>query len=68
MSAARWLVVALIVALPCAILNAEAQLGARVYRVGLLSPESPPPGLLDEFREELRKLGYVEGRNLALEI
>jgi putative ABC transport system substrate-binding protein len=39
-----------------------------MYRIGLLSPESPPPGLLEEFREELRKRGYVEGKNVALDV
>jgi putative ABC transport system substrate-binding protein len=48
--------------------NAEAQPGPRVYRIGLLSPESPPQGLLEEFGAELRRLGYVEGRNVSIEI
>ena len=67
-SAVFWLVTALIVALPGAPLNAEAQQGPSVYRIGILSPESLQPGLLEEFREELRKLGYVEGKNVAIEI
>jgi hypothetical protein len=46
---------------------AEAQQAGRVYRVGALSPDSPLPGLLENFREGLQKLGYVEERNLAIE-
>lgn len=32
-------------------------------RIGLLSPDVPPSELLQHFREGLRELGYVEGRN-----
>src|SRR5262249_44815272 len=39
----------------------------KVYRIGILSPEVPPPGLLQSFQEGLRELGYVEGKNLAIE-
>ncbi len=41
---------------------------AKLYRVGILSPELPPPGFLDAFRQGLRELGYVEGRDIALEV
>jgi ABC-type uncharacterized transport system substrate-binding protein len=63
-----WLVMTLTVAFQSGTLDAEAQQGSRVYRIGVLSPESLPSGLLEEFREELRKLGYVEGRNVSIEI
>jgi len=63
-----WLVMTLSVAFQDATLNAEAQQGPRGYRIGILSPESPPPGLLEEFRSELRTLGYVEGKNVSIEI
>jgi putative ABC transport system substrate-binding protein len=32
--------------------------------IGVLSPEIPPPGLLENFEEELRKLGYVPGQDI----
>ena len=38
-----------------------------VYRIGILSPESPPPGLVEIFREGLRELGYVEGQTITME-
>ncbi|MGA8395855.1 MAG: ABC transporter substrate-binding protein, partial [Pseudolabrys sp.] len=44
-----------------------AQQAAKLYRIGILSPELPPPGFLDAFRQGLRELGYVEGRDIALE-
>jgi putative tryptophan/tyrosine transport system substrate-binding protein len=49
-------------------LTAHAQQGAKVFRIGILSPELPPPGFLDAFRQGLRELGYVEGRDVALEV
>ena len=50
---------------------AEAQPVGRVYRLGILRPTRPPteteftPDL--RMRSALRKLGYVEGRNLIIE-
>jgi ABC-type uncharacterized transport system, periplasmic component len=49
-------------------LAAHAQQAAKLYRIGILSPELPPPGFLDAFRQGLRELGYVEGRDIALEV
>ena len=49
-------------------LAAEAQSAERVYRVGFIffsaDPTSP---VVPAFRQALRDLGYVEGRNLVLE-
>jgi putative ABC transport system substrate-binding protein len=45
-------------------LAARAQQVSSVPRIGYLSPGSASPGPLnyyDEFRRELRELGYVEG-------
>jgi putative ABC transport system substrate-binding protein len=41
----------------------------RVYRIGILEavPAAQNAGNLDALRDELRALGYVEGRNLILE-
>src|SRR5262247_3757134 len=49
-------------------LTAGAQQGAKLYRIGILSPELPPPGFLEAFRQGLRELGYAEGRDIALEV
>jgi ABC-type uncharacterized transport system substrate-binding protein len=46
-------------------LAAEAQQAMKVYRVGVLGNENNPPW--DGFRQGLRDLGYVEGRNLSME-
>ena len=48
-------------------LAAEAQHAGKVYRIGVLSPDSPPPGLFEAFQRRLRELGYVEGKNIATE-
>jgi putative ABC transport system substrate-binding protein len=46
----------------------RAQQAPKVWRVGVLEPGPPPSLFLDLFRAGLRDLGYVEGRNLTLEI
>jgi putative ABC transport system substrate-binding protein len=49
-------------------LSAEAQQPKKVPRIGILSPlSSSADDLLDAFRQGLRELGYVEGRNIVIE-
>jgi ABC-type uncharacterized transport system substrate-binding protein len=49
-------------------LAVEAQQAAKVSRIGFLSLNASPNVHLGEaFREGLRELGYVEGRNLVIE-
>ena len=50
-------------------LAAGAQQAARVARIGFLSPNaaSVNPRLFEAFRQGLRDLGYVEGRNVQIE-
>ena len=59
------------VGLFAAALGAEAQVPAKVYRIGLLggsSPTSPEAShLWGAFFQGLRDLGYVEGRNVVIE-
>ena len=47
-----------------------AQQAARVYRIGYLSFSSPPVSTPAEnaFRQGLRELGYVEGKNVIVEV
>src|SRR5262245_35283547 len=48
---------------------AEAQQSRKVFRIGFLdsSTASGMAVLLDAFKQELNKLGWVEGKNIALE-
>ena len=62
-------VVTLTLSLLVAPLAAEAQQATSVHRIGRLSSGSPSePNLpLEAFRQGLRELGYVEGRNMLIE-
>ena len=48
-----------------ALLTAAA---ADTMRVGILSPFSPPDDGVEAFREGLRKLGWIEGKNADVKI
>ena len=48
--------------------TALAQDSTRIYRIFWLSTQSQPDPFLDGFREGLRARGYVEGKNLVLEL
>jgi putative ABC transport system substrate-binding protein len=47
-------------------LAAEAQPAGTVVRIGFVSPISPGP-TIDAFRQGLREVGYVEGKNVIVE-
>ena len=47
---------------------AEAQQPGKVHRIGVLMFTSSPFADIEELRQGLRELGYVEGRNLTLEV
>ena len=49
--------------------GADAQQPAKVWHLGILSGEPPTESLpvVTPFLEELRKLGYTEGRNVSIE-
>ena len=50
--------------------SVDAQGSAKVYRIGMLRPSSPPAGSspnLDAFRQGMHDLGYVEGQHFVVE-
>jgi putative tryptophan/tyrosine transport system substrate-binding protein len=50
-------------------LSAPAQQPAKVARIGFLdnSTASGSAVLVDAFRQELKKLGWIEGKNITIE-
>jgi ABC-type uncharacterized transport system substrate-binding protein len=48
---------------------AQAQQPTKIPRIGYLSPTSPSvsPTRIEAFRQGLRELGYVEGKNIIIE-
>ena len=48
---------------------ADAQQPARIHRIGILFPSSASffPARVEAFRQRLRELGYVEGKNIVIE-
>jgi putative ABC transport system substrate-binding protein len=48
---------------------AQAQQPGKIFRIGFLDPStaSSIAGLLEAFRQELRKLGWIEGKNITIE-
>jgi putative ABC transport system substrate-binding protein len=50
-------------------LSAQAQQPARIHRIGILIPtsESNLSARVETFRQRLRELGYVEGKNIFIE-
>ena len=48
---------------------AQAQQTAKIFRIGFLDPSTASGSavLLDAFRQELSKLGWIDGKNIAVE-
>ena len=57
------------VALVASALAAEVQPAAKMHRVGVISPlpAMPEPATVRAFRQALKDLGYVEGKNIVVE-
>ena len=67
---ARNTVVALLVGLALASVRlAEAQQAGKIFRIGFLDPSTASGSavLLEAFRQELSKLGWIEGKNITIE-
>jgi len=47
---------------------ARAQKPPAIPRIGILSPGAPPDAFLEVFIQGLRDLGYIEGKNIHIEI
>src|SRR4029077_18079271 len=49
--------------------SGDAQQTGKIFRIGFLdgSTASGSAGLLDTFRQEMRKLGWIEGKNITIE-
>jgi putative ABC transport system substrate-binding protein len=63
--AARLIVVALTLGMLTSLQAADAQQSGKMPRVGVLSPATD--SFLNAFRQGLRDLNYIEGRNISLE-
>src|SRR6266545_3851416 len=66
----KWLGLSLIAfVLLAAAVVADAQQPGKVARIGFLDPStaSGMAGLLEAFRQEMRKLGWIEGKNITIE-
>lgn len=49
-------------------LVAEAQPTGKVYQIGFLRAGAPPPAWVEAFKQGLRELGYIDGRNVVIEL
>src|SRR4029450_6778096 len=49
--------------------SVDAQQAGKIFRIGFLdgSNASGSEGLVDAFRQEIRKLGWTEGKNITIE-
>src|SRR5215470_11835974 len=49
--------------------SVDAQQAGKIFRIGFLDPSnaSSITGLLEAFRQELRKLGWIEGKDFTIE-
>lgn len=59
-----WLITAILLALS---LRAESQQPKKMARIGYLSAYSGPHPALAAFKDELRGLGWIEGKNIKFE-
>jgi putative tryptophan/tyrosine transport system substrate-binding protein len=69
MNKAGWSSILVAAMLLAVCVSAEAQQPKKIPRIGFLSPTSPSvsPARIEAFRQGLRDLGYVEGKNIVVE-
>ena len=63
----HFVALAIVLAVTAPSLGAQAQQSGKIYRLGFLSSSSAEALPLSSFREGLRELGYVQGKNIAVE-
>ena len=65
-SVLSWLVAIVFLTIAAA---TDAQQPGRIFRIGFLdnSTASGSAGLIDAFRQELLKFGWIEGKNITIE-
>jgi ABC-type uncharacterized transport system substrate-binding protein len=66
----KWMgLFAIVVALTVCGARTEAQQAGKIFRIGFLDPStaSSMTPRLEAFRQELRKLGWIEGKNIIIE-
>jgi putative ABC transport system substrate-binding protein len=49
-------------------LAARAEQSSKAWKIGVIEPGEAPDPYLDAFRDELHRLGYVEGNGIELEV
>jgi len=59
----------LLISLLAIVQPTHAQQAGKIFRIGFLDPSTPSGSavLVDAFRQELSKLGWIEGKNLTIE-
>jgi putative tryptophan/tyrosine transport system substrate-binding protein len=62
------LLVTFVFSMIAAPLAVKAQAPTKIPRVGILRHDAPPNRFIDDLRQGLHELGYVEGQNLILEM
>src|SRR5215475_15678530 len=59
----------LVAVLLCTVSFGEAQQPGKIFRIGFLDPSTPSgmAVMVDAFRQELGKLGWIDGKNITIE-